>query len=350
MLRNRKPIVLLWLLAVLAVCGCGARQPAEPEPERTAAFFAMDTYMTFRIYGGDDALPGQAQKLVQALEAELSVVREDSAVYTLNHTGRAELSAQGTDLLRRALALCAETDGALDLSIYPVVRAWGFTAADGELEAADRVPSRETIDALLEKVDYRLVALDGNAVSVPEGMEIDLGAVAKGYAGDLLADLLQGAGVKSAILALGGNIQAVGSKPDGSDWIVGVQDPSGDGLVGTLPVSDKAVVTSGGYERFFTDADGNIWWHIMDPKTGYPARSGLISVTVVGDSGLVCDALSTALFIMGPDEAVRYWDAHRDFDMVLVTEDDRLLLTGELARTFVPEQGISYSLEVIGDD
>ena len=154
MLRNRKPIVLLWLLAVLAVCGCGARQPAEPEPERTAAFFAMDTYMTFRIYGGDDALPGQAQKLVQALEAELSVVREDSAVYTLNHTGRAELSAQGTDLLRRALALCAETDGALDLSIYPVVRAWGFT------EEQYRVPTDADLSELLTHVDYRKIRVE----------------------------------------------------------------------------------------------------------------------------------------------------------------------------------------------
>jgi thiamine biosynthesis lipoprotein len=276
-------------------------------------------------------------------------VREDSAASRLNSTGSAALSDTGAGLLRRTLDLCGQTDGALDVSVYPVVRAWGFIDA-APAEGSARIPAPETLAALLEKVDYRRIRLEGNDVSLPEGMEIDLGAVAKGYAGEILARTLREAGVESAVLALGGNIQTVGAKPDGSPWRVGIQSPDKDGLLGVLSVADRAVVTSGGYERFFTDDDGNVWWHIMDPATGYPARSGLISVTVIGESGLACDALSTALFIMGPERAVDFWRDHGDFEMVLATEDDRLLLTPGAADAFEADENLSYTVEVIGND
>jgi len=345
MLQKRKKSTLLCaLLAAVLLAGCGGGVSPEPE-EQSADFFAMDTYMSLRIYGGDEGLARRCQTLVSELENELSVVKETSAVYQLNHTGSAALSDTGADLLSRTLALCAETGGALDISVYPIVRAWGFT--DAAADDASRVPSPEAVQALLEHVDYRRVRLEGNDVSLPEGMEIDLGAVAKGYAGELLAADLRSAGVESALLALGGNIQAVGSRPDGTPWRIGVQSPDKDGLLGVLSVSDLAVVTSGGYERYFTDADGNVWWHIMDPATGYPARNGLISVTVIGESGLTCDALSTALFIMGPDRAVSYWRSHGSFDMLLATDDGRLLLTPGAASLFEPEENLSYRVEVI---
>lgn len=148
---------------------------------------------------------------------------------------------------------------------------------------------------------------------------------------------------------LGGNVQTVGKKPDGSDWRVAVQDPNGDGLLGVLTVSDQAVITSGGYERYFIDETGTLWWHIMDPMSGYPARNGLVSVTVVGDEGLYCDALSTALFVMGTEDTVAFWRAHRDFDILLVTEDGELLLTGALAERFSPAEGLAYPIEVLDD-
>ena len=357
MLQKWKYLTLLSLLAALLLTGCGgnANTPQEPDtPEEHAAeFFAMDTYMALRFYGGDPALSAEAEALVAALESELSVVKEDSAIYGLNHTGHTTLSDNGAELLRRTLALCEETGGALDISIYPIVRAWGFTVADPEADGgstASRVPSPEKIAILLDQVDYRKIQQDGNDVSLPGGMEIDLGAVAKGYAGDKLAALLRDGGVESALLALGGNIQAVGSKPDGTGWNVGIQNPEGDGLLGVLSVSDRAVVTSGGYERYFTDENGNTWWHIMDPATGYPAKNGLISVTIVGESGLTCDALSTALFIMGPEKAVQFWRDHPDFDMALVTDSGTLLMTAGLAKTFAPAEDLAYTLEVIGND
>ncbi len=315
-----------FLLAPLLLLpyGCAPAQPLE----RT--FFAMDTVMTLRLYeGGDENTLDQAEARVRELEAQWSVTEENSEICALNRGGRAELSPETAELLGAALDMCRRTDGALDISTYPVLRAWGFTT--GEYS----VPGGEAIAALLPLVDYGRVALEAGAAALPPGMEIDLGSVAKGYTGDALAALLKQGGAASALLDLGGNIQAVGSKPDGSPWRVAVRDPAGDGSVGVVEVVDQAVVTSGGYERYFEE-DGVRYWHIIDPATGWPARSGLASVTVVGESGLLCDGLSTALFVMGREGALEHWRQHRDFEAVLVSEDGSVTITAGLEGRFTP--------------
>ena len=315
-----------FLLAPLLLLpyGCAPAQPLE----RT--FFAMDTVMTLRLYeGGDENTLDQAEARVRELEAQWSVTEENSEICALNRGGRAELSPETAELLGAALDMCRRTDGALDISTYPVLRAWGFTT--GEYS----VPGGEAIAALLPLVDYGRVALEAGAAALPPGMEIDLGSVAKGYTGDALAALLKQGGAASALLDLGGNIQAVGSKPDGSPWRVAVRDPAGDGSVGGVEVVDQAVVTSGGYERYFEE-DGVRYWHIIDPATGWPARSGLTSVTVVGESGLLCDGLSTALFVMGREGALEHWRQHRDFEAVLVSEDGSVTITAGLEGRFTP--------------
>lgn len=313
-------------LALLSAC---APAPAPPL-ERT--FFAMDTVMTLRLDGGgDQALLDACEERVKGLESLLSVTDEGSEVYALNHAGRAALSPDTGAVLSGALELCTRTGGALDISIYPVLRAWGFTT--GEYA----VPGEDAVAALLPLVDYGRVALDGDAARLPKGMEIDLGSVAKGYAGDRLCELLRENGVTSALLDLGGNIQAVGAKPDGSPWRIGVRDPAGEGNIGVVTVEGQAVVTSGGYERYF-ERDGVRYWHILDPKTGSPARSGLASVTVVGDSGLLCDGLSTALFVMGREGALEHWRSRRDFEAILVSEDGSVTVTEGLEGRFTPAQ------------
>ncbi len=318
--------VFAFLLAPLLLLpyGCAPAQPLE----RT--FFAMDTVMTLRLYqGGDGSLLDRAEARVRELEGLWSVTDGASEISTLNHDGSAELSPETADLLRTALDMCRRTDGALDISTYPVLRAWGFTT--GEYS----VPGGEAIAALLPLVDYGRVALEAGAAALPPGMEIDLGSVAKGYTGDALAALLKQGGAASALLDLGGNIQAVGSKPDGSPWRVAIRDPAGDGNIGVVEVADQAVVTSGGYERYFEE-DGVRYWHIIDPATGWPARSGLASVTVVGESGLLCDGLSTALFVMGREGALEHWRQHRDFEAVLVSEDGSVTITAGLEGRFTP--------------
>ena len=315
-------------LALVLLSGC-AERPARAA-ERT--FFAMDTVMTVRIYG-DEALLDAAGDRVKELEALWSVTDEGSEICALNRDGSAVLSGDAAGLLAGALELCRRTGGALDITIYPVVRLWGFTT--GEYT----VPDGEAIEELLTQVDYSRVALDETAgtAALPEGVEVDLGSVAKGYAGDVLAALLKAHGVESAMLDLGGNIQTVGTKPDGSAWRIGVRDPGGDDILGVVEVADRAAVTSGGYERYF-EQDGVRYWHIIDPATGAPARSGLQSVTVIGESGLLCDALSTALFVMGLDRALEHWREYRDFEAILVCDDGSVTVTAGLENDFTLAQ------------
>ena len=231
--------------------------------------------------------------------------------------------------MEQALEICRRTDGALDLSIYPIVRAWGFTTGSYQ------VPDEAEIQALLPLVDYRKIQYDAatGTVTLPEGMEIDLGSVAKGYAGQLAAQMLREHGVQSALLNLGGNVQTVGAKPDGSPWQIGIKDPQGEDAMMVLSVEDQAVVTSGGYERYF-EQDGQTYWHIMDPSTGHPADSGLISVTIVGDEGVVCDGLSTALFVMGLEKAADLWAQSGDFEAVFVTASGEVYITEGLRDHF----------------
>ena len=328
------------LLTALLLTGCAEQQAAEPvaaadenaEPN-SRTVFAMDTVMELSAYGADDALMEAAEQEILGLESRLSVTDAGSEIYALDHNGLAELSPDTTELMQTALEMCERTDGALDVSIYPVLRAWGFTTGSYQ------VPTQEEIENLLTQVDYRKVTLENGTASIAQGMEVDLGSVAKGYTGDQVSQLLREGGVTSALLNLGGNVQLVGGKPDGSDWRVAVQDPESDGYLGVLSLRDKAAITSGGYERYFVGDDGEVSWHIIDPATGAPARSGLISVTVIGDRGVVCDALSTALFVMGLDKAAEYWRRYGDFEAVFVAEDGSVAITSGLQDCFTLADG-----------
>ena len=314
--------------ALLLTAACGAQQP-----ERRT-IFAMSTVMDLQAYGphakaGLDSAQGE----IERLEGLLSVTKETSEVARLNESGGAwqDVSPETGELLDFSLDLGRKTGGALNIALYPIVKEWGFTT--GEYQ----VPQPERLAALLAYTDESLVQYDPAAgrVLVPAGMEIDLGAVAKGYAGDRAAQAMRDQGVTSAILSLGGNIVAVGAKPDGSDWTVAVQDPEDSAkVVCALQVKDQSVVTSGGYERYFA-ADGKTYWHIIDPATGYPADSGVISATVVGADGALCDGLSTAFFVMGAEKAAEYWqESGDDFDFLLVREDHTLWATQGLEGRF----------------
>lgn len=164
---------------------------------------------------------------------------------------------------------------------------------------------------------------------------LDLGALAKGYTGDELMEIFHENGVKSAIVSLGGNVQALGKKPDGSLWKVAVRNPfSPETDMCTVEIEGKAVITSGSYERYFTGEDGVDYCHIIDPKSGRPVHNGLVSVTVIGESGTECDALSTALFVMGADGAVEFWRKNGDFELILVSDDGKIMYTEGLEGSF----------------
>ena len=335
----KKYFISAMLSALLFLTGCSAE--SSPEPVQ-GTFFAMDTVMDFTIYG-ESGLIDQSESLITSLESLVSVTDADSELYAINQTGSGTLTGKASSLMEQALEICRRTDGALDLSIYPIVRAWGFTTGSYQ------VPDEAEIQALLPLVDYRKIqydAADGD-VTLPEGMKIDLGSVAKGYAGQLAAQMLREHGVQSALLNLGGNVQTVGAKPDGSPWQIGIKDPQGEDAMMVLSVEDQAVVTSGGYERYF-EQDGQTYWHIMDPSTGHPADSGLISVTIVGDEGVVCDGLSTALFVMGLEKAADLWAQSGDFEAVFVTASGEVYITEGLRDCFaLTEQYADTPVSVI---
>ena len=335
----KKYFISAMLSALLFLTGCSAE--SSPEPVQ-GTFFAMDTMMDFTIYG-ESGLINQSESLIASLESLVSVTDTGSELYAINQTGSGTLTGKASSLMEQALEICRRTDGALDLSIYPIVRAWGFTTGSYQ------VPDEEAIQSLLPLVDYTQIQYDAatGVVTLPEGMEIDLGSVAKGYAGQLAAQMLRNSGVESALLNLGGNVQTVGAKPDGSPWQIGIKDPQGEDAMMVLSVEDQAVVTSGGYERYF-EQDGQTYWHIMDPSTGHPADSGLISVTIVGDEGVVCDGLSTALFVMGLEKAADLWAQSGDFEAVFVTASGEVYITEGLRDRFaLTEQYADTPVSVI---
>ena len=335
----KKYFISAMLSALLFLTGCSAE--SSPEPVQ-GTFFAMDTMMDFTIYG-ESGLIDQSESLIASLESLVSVTDANSELYAINQTGSGTLTGKASSLMEQALEICRRTDGALDLSIYPIVRAWGFTTGSYQ------VPDEAEIQALLPLVDYRKIQYDAatGTVTLPEGMEIDLGSVAKGYAGQLAAQMLREHGVQSALLNLGGNVQTVGAKPDGSPWQIGIKDPQGEDAMMVLSVEDQAVVASGGYERYF-EQDGQTYWHIMDPSTGHPADSGLISVTIVGDEGVVCDGLSTALFVMGLEKAADLWAQSGDFEAVFVTASGEVYITVGLRDRFaLTEQYADTPVSVI---
>lgn len=312
-------------LMCLLLCACSPVPASQPQK---AVFFAMDTVMDCTIYGEQELL-NDVQSMVTALEAVVSVTDEVSAVSIINRTGQGTLSGSAQILMDEALTLCQRTEGALDISIYPVVRSWGFTT--GEYH----VPTDSELQALLPNVDYTKIQYDvhSGAVAIPTDMQIDLGSVAKGFIGREAAAYLRKHGVSSALLNLGGNVQTVGSKPDGSPWKIAVKNPNSSEPMMVLSVRNQAVVTSGGYERYFEE-NRHTYWHIMNPKTGSPAESGLLSVTVVGEDGLVCDGLSTALFVMGLEKAAALWRASEDFEAIFVTDTGEVYLTEGLKEQF----------------
>lgn len=307
--------------------------------------FAMDTYMSLMAYGkgAQDAVNDSVQA-INALEAEISRTREGSDVDTLNKTGSWTGSAEGTDatadILAQALQYSAETGGLFDVTIAPLVLLWNITGD------TPYVPTQDEIDALLPLIGSDHLRVSGNTATLDAGCAVDLGGIGKGYASDLVRLLWKYHGVKSGTVSLGGNVYVCGSKPDGKPWTVGIQDPAGDDCAAYVSLTDAFVVTSGGYQRYFTAPDGTVYQHILDPRTGAPAQSDLTSVSIITtDSGTRADAYSTALYVMGEQDAITFWRTHGDFDMILITADGRVLYTPDL--TITEPEGSSYDFQVI---
>ena len=241
-----------------------------------------------------------------------SVGNADSDVTKINENGSGEVSEETAFIMDRAMQVSEKTNGAFDITIYPLMELWGFTTKNY------RVPESSEIAEALKGVSYTNVSVKGKQVALTGGSSIDLGGIAKGYTSSRVIQIMKDYGIEHAIVNLGGNVQVLGTKTDGSDWRVAIQNPASENsYLGILSTTDKAVITSGGYERYF-EQDGQVYHHIIDTQTGYPSDSDLTSVTIVYSDGTTADALSTALFAMGLDGAKElYRSGDIDFDMIL---------------------------------
>ena len=316
--------------------------------------FAMDTYMEFTAYGkNSEKAVDAAIEEVQKLDAMLSAENSKSEVYALNEQGNLQATDDLAELILRGKEIYQETDGLFDDTIYPVMKLWGFPTGNYHVPTAAEVQKKlALVDGNKVEIQTRDSDEKGrdskekaNFVTLGADQQIDFGGIAKGYTGQKLAELFQEYGVSSALVSLGGNIQAIGTKPDGSSWKVGIRDPKGgqQDYIGVLSVENQAVVTSGGYERYFEE-DGETYIHIINPRTGYPADGDLLSVTIVSKDGTLADGMSTALYIMGYEKACQFWRQHREeFNVILVTDDGKIHISENLKGNFQTE----WELEMI---
>ena len=349
-----------------AVPGASASAEQTPGREETEPhdrqLFAMTTIMNLRAYGGEtEKALDAAEKEIRKLDDELSISNPSSEVYAVNKNGGGRLTEDAGILAETSLELSQATEGAFDFTIAPLMDLWGFSTLYSEesesspeqVEAdIDAPPTAEEISGLLPYVDYKKVSYDSASgeLKLANGQKIDFGGIAKGYTSQKVMEIYKKYGVTGGLAELGGNVQVMGVKPDGTPWRVGIEDPGDTSqILGVLSLNkDSTVITSGGYERYLKDRDGNVYQHILDPSTGYPADNGLTSVSVVMDNGTMADGLSTALYVMGEDRAIDFWRTHANtLDLVLMTEDGRLLVTEGIANSFGSDR---YKPEVINKD
>ena len=298
----------------------------------------MNTYMTIKSYGSRSPKANKAvQDEVNRLEKIISTTITDSDVYIINNCEKEsfekkDLHPETVYLLNASKEYYGMTDKAFNPCLYPVIKEWGFTTGDY------KVPSKNRIEELLRNTDFNKINMNDIQLQKQKGMQIDFGAVGKGYAGDRATAILKKYGIKSALLDFGGNIQTLGAKPDGNLWTVAVKNPFDSRPACSIKIKDKCVITSGGYERFFIGDDGKKYIHIFDGKTGYPVQNDLESVTIICNEGIYGDALSTSLFVMGKDKAIDFYKNKLDFDFVLITKD----------RSLIYSEGLAPVLTVIG--
>lgn len=315
-----KRLTALLSASILLLSGCSGL-PRERSQTYTDTLF--DTVISVQIFDSvdEDVLKG-CEKLCKKYDSMFSNKIEDSEISRINSAGGnpVEVSKETIKLIKKGIYYSEMSDGAFDITIAPVSSLWDFKAE------TPSVPSPEAIAEAVSHVNYENIIIRDNTVKLADPQAgIDLGAIAKGYIADRIKDYLEEEGVRHAMINLGGNVLAMGSRLDGSDYNIGIQKPfdeTGEPIT-SVKISDKSVVTSGIYQRYFK-ADGKIYHHILDPNTGYPCENNLYSVTILTDSSLTADALSTTCFLLGYDRGMKLINQLDNVDAVFITNDNQI--------------------------
>lgn len=329
-------IFIVLILAVFSLFYARRQPDSQTEPV-TATAFKLNTVVTITLYDSEDQeLLDQAMELCDHYEKIFSRTLPESELYRLNagtlpqEDGAFIISDTLADLINEGLRYSELSGGTFDISIGPVSSLWDFTSGSSV------IPDEDDVKDALKLVDYRQVFLDGNRIRFGmEGMQLDLGAIAKGYIADRIKEFLVSEGVKSAILDLGGNILCIGERPDDTPFRIGIQRPFAQRseTVSVAQIDDKSVVSSGIYERYF-EKNGILYHHILNPRTGFPYENDLVSVTIISDRSTDGDGLSTSCFALGLEQGMELINSLPDVYAAFITADGKLHFSEGMTETF----------------
>lgn len=335
--KERYVIILVLLMFVLSSCD----QVVEMDESISDSRYIMGTIINIQLFGTkDQSLLEGSYEIIEQIEQLMSLTIESSMINEMNQLEghiMEEIPEDMLYVLKKSIEFGDMSGGKFDISLEPVITLWGI-GTDNPV-----IPSTDHLENALSRVDYRKIELDLNrrTLRMPENMSIDLGGIGKGFAADQVAEYLKSNGVKKAILNLGGNILVLGGKSDVTGFRVGVQDPYGltNEYFGIIDLYDKALVTSGIYERNFS-SEGVLYHHILDVQTGYPVDNGVAGITVITEKSIDADGLSTVLFLEGVENGLKLVESLEGVECLFVTKDKKVFTSSGLAVEIVKDEFI----------
>lgn len=311
-------LICTLMAGILVFSGCSAKSSGNNEDRKDAEAFALDTVVSFSVWGTTDEVLNEAVNMCYKYDKLFSKSVEQSDVYKLNHSNGkpVEVDPETKYVIEKALEYSKLSDGNFDITIMPVKELWDFKSEN------PKIPDEKVLSEAVSKVDYRNIVIDGNKITLENGAQIDFGGIAKGYIADKIKDHFKQNGVEKAIINLGGNVMMMGQKNKDTLWTVGIQHPdkARNESLATVKIKDKSVVTSGVYERYFKVGD-KIYHHILNPFDGNPVNNGIASVTIISDNSMEGDVLSTTCFILGYEKGLELIEKLDGVEAVYVFDD-----------------------------
>ena len=349
--KTRTILLAAVALVVLVSIVAAARWREEEYHLTVSTCFVMDTVVELKLYGkNSQQAADEIERRLQQYEQQYSMYIETSQISRINENAGKQYTAVSEEclkLLNRSLEISSEFDGLFDITIAPLTELWAITSDH------PRVPSQQEIDQAKALVDYHDLLIDGDQVMLARsGQAIDLGAVAKGASCDIVREVAEEYEIRTGYVSIGGNLVVLGNSPDGEEYRFAIRDPQGDAseYFATLSLTGKTMATTGGYERWF-EQDGKRYHHVLDPRTGYPAESDLLSVSVVSEDGLLADCLSTALFVAGKDAALQRMQ-QEDYQLIVVDTDGNVYYSPSLQGNLQPnsQNTRGYQFQQVGEE
>lgn len=328
-----KKIIGILVICTMALSGCHKKDSVETWTKISNQTYMLGTLVKVTAYSKDESEEtfNKSFDIITDIESKVSKNIDTSEVNHINRGEEITLSESTYSIIEKGLYYSEVSNGKFDITIAPLVDLWGIGSEDA------RVPSDEEIQEAISKIDYKQITLDEKTrtIKLLEPIELDLGAIAKGYVADQVSSYLREHDMGHAIINLGGNILTVGTKPDGSLWKIGIQNPfdARGNKLGIVTIGQKSVVTSGIYERYL-EQDDKQYHHILNPFTGYPVENELASVSILSDHSVDGDGLSTVVFAMGLEEGFNFVEGLDKVDAIFVTKDKEVYMTSGANKIF----------------